>query len=114
MQKHQTPWTEKVQELFHTCSEEIKRTTEIGKKMLTASKTNSGLHEAYAQLGRLAAEAIESKEINWENPKVHDLMHTIKSCQEDLETLEEEVNTIKFNEENKENQEEENNKDSEV
>lgn len=101
MQKHQTPWTEKVQEIFQTCSEEIKRTTEIGKKMLTASRTNSCLHEAYEELGRLAAEAVESKKLNWEDPKVHDLIQTIKSCQEDLETLESEVNTIKFNEEQK-------------
>jgi hypothetical protein len=108
MQKHQTPWTEKVQELFQTCSEEIKRTTEIGKKMLTASKTNTSLHEAYEELGRLAADALESKQIDWEDPKVHDLIHTIKSCQEDLETLEEEVNTIKSNEKSKEDEEKSN------
>lgn len=101
MQKHQAPWSEKVQEIFQTCSDEIKRTTEIGKKMLTASKTNSCLHEAYEQLGRMAALAVESKELDWQDPKVHDLLHTIKSCQEDLESLEEEVNTIKFNEEQK-------------
>lgn len=98
MHRDQTPWREKVQELFQTCSDEIKRTTEIGKKMLTASKANSSLHESYEELGRLAATAVETEKVKWDDPKVHELIQTIRKCQQDLETLEEEVNNIKFDE----------------
>ena len=45
-------WKNKVQDILHTCQEELKRTTEIGKKMLSASSTNSELHSAYEELGR--------------------------------------------------------------
>lgn len=100
MQRHQIPWKERVQELYQTCSEEIKRTTEIGKKMLSASKTNSSLHESYEELGKLVAEALENKTIVWDEPRAQELLNTVKNCQKDLESLEDEVNRIKFSESN--------------
>lgn len=100
MQRHQIPWKERVQELFQTCSEEIRRTTEIGKKMLSASKTNSHLHESYEELGRLVAQALENKSLQWEEPRAHELLNLVKNCQKDLENLEDEVNKIKFSETN--------------
>lgn len=95
MQRH-PQWKSKVQEIFQTCQSEIKRTTAIGKKMLTASKTNSCLHEAYEELGMLVARAIEEGEIDWQNQRVDELLQTINSCQQDLEEIEVEVNKIKF------------------
>lgn len=89
-------WKNKVQELFNTCQEELRRTTEIGKKMLSASKTNGALHEAYEELGQLVARALENNELKWENSRVAELLNTIQKCQEDLEVIEGEVNKIKF------------------
>ncbi|MBK24232.1 MAG: hypothetical protein CME70_09560 [Halobacteriovorax sp.] len=95
MQK-QPGWQSRFQEILQTCQDEVKRTTEIGKKMLTASRTNTNLHEAHEELGQLVVRSIESGELKWENPKVIELLEKIKDCEKDLETIEEEVNKIKF------------------
>lgn len=95
MQKNQE-WKSRVQELFQTAQDEFKRTTEIGRKMLTASKTNSSLHEAYEALGMLAAKEIENGNLEWNNPKVKELLEQISHCERDLEDIESEVKKIKF------------------
>lgn len=98
MQK--TPqWKNKVNEIFQTCQEEIKRTTEIGKKMLSASKTNTSLHDAYEEVGNLVVKALRSGELKWENARVKELINTIENCEQDLEEIEDEVNKIRFSEE---------------
>lgn len=96
MQKTNPPWKEKVSEIFQTCQDELKRTTDIGKKMLTASRTNSNLHEAYEELGVLVACAIKSGELKWDNPRVKELLNTVQNCEHDLDEIEDEVNKIKF------------------
>ena len=93
-------WQKKMQEVFQVCSEELKKTTAIGKKMLSASKTNSCLHEAYEELGFLTAQAIKNNELNWENEDVQRILKTIEGCQSDLESMEEEVNDIRFSQPN--------------
>lgn len=93
----QHAWKERVQELFQTCSDEIKKTTEIGMKMLTATKTNSLLHESYEELGRLVYKAVTKDELDWENPRVKELVSTIQSCKKDLREIEQEVVRIKDN-----------------
>jgi hypothetical protein len=95
MNKNQQ-WKDKVQEMFQVCQEEIKRTTKIGKKMLTASKTNTCRHEAYEELGQLAAKEIEAQNLSWEHPRVVELLEMIKNCETDLDEIEEEMNKIKF------------------
>lgn len=95
MQKNQE-WKHRVQELFQTAQDEFKRTTEIGRKMLTASKTNSNLHEAYEELGVLAAKEIERGNLEWNNPRVKELLNQIKECEKNLEDIESEVKKIKF------------------
>ncbi len=92
-------WQKKVQEMFSVCSEELKKTTAIGKKMLSASKANTNLHEAYEELGALAVEAMKSGELKWENERVNKILKTIESCQTDLNSIEEEVNEIRFKQE---------------
>jgi len=94
MQSNQ-PWKNKVQELFQICQEELKRTTEIGKKMLSASKTNTSLHESYEKLGLLAVEQLESGQLKWEDSRVSELIDKIKTCEKDLESFEGDVNKIK-------------------
>jgi pyruvate formate-lyase activating enzyme-like uncharacterized protein len=88
-------WKERVQGIFQTCSDEIKKTTEIGMKMLSASKTNSQLHESYEELGHLVYKAMKNKEIDWDNARAKELMTLIMSCKKDLKDLEEEVVKIK-------------------
>ncbi len=95
MQKNQE-WKSKVQELFQTAQEEFRRTTEIGRKMLTASKTNSNLHEAYEELGVLVAKEVKNGNLKWDNPRVKELLCQINECEKDLETIESEVKKIKF------------------
>jgi len=95
MQKNPA-WKVRVQELLNVCHDEIKKTTEIGKKMLSASRTNTCLHDAYEELGQLTAEALESGELKWENAKAQELINTISSCEKDLELIDSEVSKIKF------------------
>lgn len=92
----QNDWRTKFHDIFQTCSDELKRTTEIGKKMLSASKTNTNLHEAYEELGVLAAKAIKNNELTWENEKVKKLLKTIEGCESDLKNIEDQVNDIRF------------------
>ena len=95
MQK-QSGWQSRFQDILQTCQDEVKRTTEIGKKMLTASRTNTNLHEAYEELGQLAVKAIEKGELDWKDSKVGELLEKISGCEKDLESIEDEVNKIKF------------------
>ena len=55
-------WREKLNGLFNTCQGELKRTAEIGKKMLTASKENTHLNEKYEELGKIVFKGWEAKE----------------------------------------------------
>lgn len=103
MHKNQQ-WKNKVQELFQSAQTEIKRTTEIGKKMFNASRTNSNLNEAYEELGIMTARALERGELEWNHARVKELLVLIKTCQEDLEKIEDEVHDIKFAEEEASNQ----------
>lgn len=89
-------WKGRVQRMLQTCQGELKRTTEIGKRMLSASKTNSKLHENYEELGVLLAKAMNSGELTWDNPRVHELLTEIKACEKNLEDIEDEVNNIRF------------------
>lgn len=98
MQK-QPQWQKRFQKILQTCQDEVKRTTEIGKKMLSASRTNTSLHEAYEELGNLAATAIGTGELQWDNPQVAELLKIIKHCEKDLESIEDDVNKIKFSDE---------------
>ena len=89
-------WKKRVNDLFYTCQEELQRATKIGKKMLSATKTSSTLHELYEELGLLTAQSIETEKLTWNDPKVKKIIENIKVCKEDLESIEEEVNKIKF------------------
>lgn len=89
-------WKKKIQNAWDTCQSEVKKTTNIGKKMFSASKTNSFLHESYEELGKLVCESLDSGDLKWENPKVEVLMDKIAQCQENLKEIEVEMNKLKF------------------
>ena len=93
MERH---WKSKVQDILHTCQEELKRTTEIGKKMLSASSTNSELHSAYEELGQLMKNKIEKGELKVDDSRVHEIISSIKLKEETLEEIEKEVRKIKI------------------
>jgi hypothetical protein len=89
-------WKNRVQEMFQVCQDELKRTTEIGRKMLTASKANGQIHEAYEELGILVVKELSEGNLEWDNPRVKELLESVQKCEKDLEHIEEEVNNIRF------------------
>jgi pyruvate formate-lyase activating enzyme-like uncharacterized protein len=86
---------EKMSGILQVCQNELKRTTEIGKKMLSASKANSTLHSAYEELGQLVVKEINSGALKWEHSKVKEILEQIKSCESDLNNIEKDVQDIK-------------------
>ena len=92
-------WRLKAQEVLKLCQEEIVRTTEIGKKMLTASKASSDLHQNYEALGELLARALKSGEHTWNHPEVEKIMEEISNCEDNIEKIDLDVNKIRFKEE---------------
>ena len=96
--ENQSPWKARVQEILNVCQDELKRTTQIGKKMISASKTNTSLHESYEELGQLLVKALEKGEIEWDNLRVQSLIKKVKECEKNLDSIESELNKIKFSE----------------
>ena len=93
----QSPWKNRVQEMLNICQEELKKTTEIGKKMLSASKANSELHETYELLGQEILKDIRNKKIKWENTEAQRLIKIIEQKEDLLENMETQVQDIKKN-----------------
>ncbi len=75
---------------------EILRTSVIGKKLLTAGRTNSHLKDTYEELGRIIEQKVDLGEIEIDDAKVRSLIHTIKACKKDLKEIEDQVNKIRF------------------
>ena len=92
-------FSKRVQGMLKVCQDEIVKTTEIGKKMLSASKANSEIHDTYEKLGMLLTEAIKNKEHEWNHPIVHQLIKKIDDYEKNLEDIESDVNKIKFSSE---------------
>ena len=89
-------WKNKVQNILNLCQEELKKTTEIGKKMLSASSTNSDLHSAYEELGLYIKSQIEKEKLVVDDSKVLQLIESIKEKEKTLEEIENEVKKIKI------------------
>lgn len=89
-------WKRKINYWFFNLHQEILKTSVIGKKLLTASRTNSHLKETYEELGRLAEKDIENRILEWDSPKARACLHTIKACKKDLADIEKQVHKIKF------------------
>lgn len=88
-------WTNKFQELLQACQVELKKTTQIGMKMLSASQSNTLLHESYEALGKLVVKSIRSGDLKWENEKVKDIIEKIESIKSELSNLEDDVQSLK-------------------
>ncbi|OIQ19684.1 MAG: hypothetical protein BM556_04155 [Bacteriovorax sp. MedPE-SWde] len=93
MQKDE--WKKKLHGLMRGCQDELSKATNIGKKMITASQTNSNLQDSYIELGKLAAKHLEAGILEWENPRVDELLEEIELHKKDLQSIESEVQKIK-------------------
>ncbi len=85
----------KFTELVSIAGQELKKTTAIGKKMISASRSNSSLHDCYEQLGILVMKEVNSGQLKWENKKAHELIKEIEGLKNELEQFEEDVQKIK-------------------
>jgi len=94
--KNKSDWKYRLNQMLFSFHREVIKTSVIGKKMLTASRTNAHLKETYEELGRLLEQGIDSKEIEWDSAKVRSLLHSAKACKKDLEEIEKQVYKIKF------------------
>ena len=80
---------EKVDAFLQLCRDEVQRAAKIGKKMIDASKANNSLRNLYSDLGELVAKT--PRETWTENTAISELLTAIKTCQDELEHINEEV-----------------------
>lgn len=90
-----TDWKLKFNDLLQTCQSELKKTTQIGMKMLTASQSNADLHDTYEALGRLLKEGVEKGSIKVEDSDIENLIAKAAKLESQLENLETAVQDIK-------------------
>lgn len=77
------------------CEAELRRTTAIGMKMLYASRASAELHECYEELGRLAARALKSGELDWKEPQAKILVTQAEELEQTLQEMEGDVQGLK-------------------
>ena len=94
--KKNSNWKVNLDRWLFSFHQEVIKAGVIGKKLLTASRTNAHLKETYEELGRLLEKGIESGEVEWDSAKIRALLHTARACKKDLEHLEKQVYKIKF------------------
>lgn len=88
-------WKEKFTELVNTAQSELKKTTQIGLKMVSASQSNARLHDTYEALGQWLKQAVASGDIKIEDPDVKNLIEVAEKLEAQLHAYEEEVQNIK-------------------
>jgi DNA-binding TFAR19-related protein (PDSD5 family) len=94
--KNSKNWKRQINYWFLNIHQEILKTSVIGKKLLTASRTNSHLKETYEELGRLVEKDIDQGILEWDSPKARAHLNTIRACKKDLAEIENQVHRIKF------------------
>ena len=97
MTNEQTDWKSKFHELLDTCQNELKKTTQIGKKMLSATQSNAELQDTYKALGLIFKQCLDEGSIKVDNPEVTELLATAAKLEADLEGFESDVQTLKKN-----------------
>ena len=88
-------WKKRLSDVLNSCQGELKKTTEIGRKMLAASRRNSELKEAYEMLGLMAMSDVKNGKMQWNNTKAMDLIKKIEKFEEELQKMEGDVQDIK-------------------
>ncbi|RLA63906.1 MAG: hypothetical protein DRQ88_01325 [Epsilonproteobacteria bacterium] len=95
MTKKEPDWKARAQELIQVAQDELKKTAEIGKKMLFASQKTTELRDYYEMLGHKAVTELKSKKLVWADPEVTEIMEQIQEMERGLQEIEEDVRKIK-------------------
>lgn len=95
MSGENTDWKIKINDMLQTCQNELRKTTRIGKKMLSASQTNAQLHETYEAIGVLIKKEWDAGNLHYENDELKKMIEKINRLELELETFESEVQDIK-------------------
>lgn len=95
MTNEQTDWKSKFNELLDTCQNELKKTTQIGKKMLSASQSNAELQDTYRALGVIFKQCLVDGTVKVDNPEIEELLATAAKLEADMEGFESDVQTLK-------------------
>ena len=95
MTKKEPDWKEKAQDILQLCQEELKKTAEIGKKMLFASQKTTELRDYYEMLGHKVVTELRSKKLVWADPDVQEIMEQISEMEKGLQKIEDDVRKIK-------------------
>ena len=96
LMKKNSNWKAVLNRFLFSFHQEVIKTSVIGKKMLTASRTNAHLKDTYEELGRTLEKGLETGEVQWDSTKVKALLNTVRACKKDLEEIERQVYKIKF------------------
>jgi outer membrane murein-binding lipoprotein Lpp len=91
----ETDWKSRFNEMLNVCQQELKKTTQIGSKMLSAGQSNSKLCAHYEELGRLVQKSLDNGDLKWENEKAQELISHIQKLEKDIAELENDVQNIK-------------------
>ena len=92
-----TDWRLKINDLVQTCQAEIKKTTKIGIKMLSASQSSTQLQAAHEDLGKWLCTQIKAGKISLsdEDEKAKSLIEKVEELESQLESFEKDVQSIK-------------------
>ena len=88
-------WKEKFSDFINVCQDELRKTTEIGKKMLSASKINTELHDVFEALGRYTRDQVRLGKLDWDDDEVKRLLEKIETHEQNLQEFEKHVKDIK-------------------
>jgi len=93
--KENQTWISRFQAALGLCGVELRKATRIGEKMLSASQSNTELHEYYERLGLVTMAALKNNELSWSNETVKEIVDKIDSLRSNLSSLEEDVQLLK-------------------
>ena len=88
-------WKGRFNDLMSTAQTELKKTTKIGMKMLSASQSNSQLHETYENMGKWLYSQIQENKIDITSEEVLEMVQKVRDLEEQLKEFEQEVQDIK-------------------
>ena len=88
-------WKNRFNDLVQTCQTELKKTTKIGIKMLSATQSNSQLHESYEELGKWLLEEVKAERIKVDDVRIEGIISKINDLKVQLSEYEDDVQEIK-------------------
>jgi hypothetical protein len=53
------------------------------------------MRDTLEEIGQLAVDEIRSGRLQWDNPKIKEFLEVVAKCESELETIEDQVNTLK-------------------